>query len=209
MINGPIEFFKGDTYDELIYGIGHGSDSPEDMTGAKIRFTVRPTLPGTKSGYRKLITDASGEGEAHWTVDNIFYKSDDVTKIAKIIKVSGSDAVFTIEYELITGTDFIDDDIIKNLSGETLAINGTPTDVIDPLLELASMPAGGDATEIEGTDPEKGEVKLHIKVADTIDLDAGKYFYDIQCTYSGDAGTKTIAQNIFILKEDIVKNDDS
>lgn len=202
--------YKGDDVDYTIYGLNWDTDTPEDMTGSYIRFSVRPTLLGHKTGYRQLITDA-GSGGTNWDVGKVFWKNTDTTKQAVITKVTGTEPVLTIEYELLTGTDFVDDDVITNPDSETLTINGTPTNTLDPILELANLTAGGDATEIEMTNPTGGRAVLHIKNTDTINLDSGIFFFDIQCKYVAGAnpvGTKTLVQNIFILKEHVVKNQD-
>lgn len=206
-----IEMYKGDNHDRTIYSFNYDTDDPEDMTDSKIYFVVRPTLAGHKAGYRQLITDA-GSGGTNWDVGKVFWKNTDTTKQAVITKVTGTEPALTIEYELLTGTDFADDEVITNPDSETLTINGTPTNNLDPILELANLAGGGDATEIEMTDPTGGEAELHIKPTDTSSLDAGIYFYDIACLYHAtysDVGMKTLAQNLFILKEHVSREDGS
>lgn len=64
--------------------------------------------------------------------------------------------------------------------------------------------AGGGDTEIEMTDPTNGICLLKIVPANTQDMPAGNYVFDVEIIHSV-YGTKTPIKDNFILKEDVTK----
>jgi len=73
----------------------------------------------------------------------------------------------------------------------------------DAEIERKNSAAGGDASEIEMTDPSNGEFKIYLIPSNTEDLEADVYVYDIQITLGGKV--YTILRDEFYLKEDVTK----
>jgi len=70
------------------------------------------------------------------------------------------------------------------------------------IIQKKNLLAGGDATQIEMTNPTSGECKVHILPADTSSIRASKYIYDVQVVLSP-YGTQTIMKDNLIIKQDV------
>ena len=71
------------------------------------------------------------------------------------------------------------------------------------IFQRKNLAAGGDATQIEMSDPTNGEFTLHIVPSNTQTETPGTFHYDFEMTLSG--FIKTIADDILHLDEDTTR----
>lgn len=92
-----------------------------------------------------------------------------------------------------------------NITGSGVIFTVRPSlDSADITFQRKNLAAGGDATQIEMTDPANGVFKLYIVPANTSGITSKTYVYDFQVTLAT-GEVYTVIQSTLEIEEDVTK----